>query len=165
MKTKFDVKITEKDLFQFNMEQAYKGSQGILSILFFILLCAAAVMGFMRGQIFYSVLYIIVGIIVMVYVPLSLKGRVKTVIKTNKVFSEPLHFEIDEKLIKVSQGEETAELPWNQVYKVTGNKKRILIFSNRRNAYILPEEQLGEKFSKVKEIATEVVEKYRLKIK
>ena len=40
MKTKFDVKITEKDLFQFNMEQAYKGSQGILSILFFILLCA-----------------------------------------------------------------------------------------------------------------------------
>ena len=122
-------------------------------------------MGFMRGQIFYSVLYIIVGIIVMVYVPLSLKGRVKTVIKTNKVFSEPLHFEIDEKLIKVSQGEETAELPWNQVYKVTGNKKRILIFSNRRNAYILPEEQLGEEFSKVKEIATEVVEKYRLKIK
>ena len=75
------------------------------------------------------------------------------------------HFEIDEKLIKVSQGEETAELPWNQVYKVTGNKKRILIFSNRRNAYILPEEQLGEEFSKVKEIATEVVEKYRLKIK
>ena len=114
MKTKFDVKITEKDLFQFNMEQAYKGSQGILSILFFILLCAAAVMGFMRGQIFYSVLYIIVGIIVMVYVPLSLKGRVKTVIKTNKVFSEPLHFEIDEKLIKVSQGEETAELPYGK---------------------------------------------------
>ena len=110
-------------------------------------------------------LYIIVGIIVMVYVPLSLKGRVKTVIRTNKVFSEPLHFEIDEKVIKVSQGEETAELPWNQVYKVTGNKKRILIFSNRRNAYILPEEQLGEEFSKVKEIATEVVEKYRLKIK
>ena len=136
-----------------------------MSILFFILLCAAAVMGFMRGQIFYSVLYIIVGIIVMVYVPLSLKGRVKTVIRTNKVFSEPLHFEIDEKVIKVSQGEETAELPWNQVYKVTGNKKRILIFSNRRNAYILPEEQLGEEFSKVKEIATEVVEKYRLKIK
>jgi len=68
-------------------------------------------------------------------------------------------------VIKVSQGEETAELPWNQVYKVTGNKKRILIFSNRRNAYILPEEQLGEEFSKVKEIATEVVEKYRLKIK
>lgn len=51
------------------------------------------------------------------------------------------------------------------MYKVTGNKKRILIFSNRRNAYILPEEQLGEEFSKVKEIATEVVEKYRLKIK
>lgn len=52
-----------------------------------------------------------------------------------------------------------------QCIRLQETKKEILIFSNRRNAYILPEEQLGEEFSKVKEIATEVVEKYRLKIK
>ena len=30
--------------------------------------------------------------------------------KTNEVFSKPLHFEIDEKNINVSQGEEMAQL-------------------------------------------------------
>lgn len=62
-------------------------------------------------------LYIIVGILVLLYVPFSLKGRVKMIMKTNEVFSKPLHFEIDEKNINVSQGEEMAQLPWEQVYR------------------------------------------------
>ena len=41
--------------------------------------------------------------------------------KTNEVFSKPLHFEIDEKNIKVSQGEEMAQLPWEQVYRFVAN--------------------------------------------
>ncbi len=49
-------------------------------------------------------LYIIVGILVLLYVPFSLKGRVKMIMKTNEVFSKPLHFEIDEKNIKSKPG-------------------------------------------------------------
>ena len=41
------------------------------------------------------------------------------------------------KNIKVSQGDEMAQLPWEQVYRFVANDKRILIFSNRKNAYIL----------------------------
>ena len=32
MKLEFDVKVTEKDLYSFNIEQAYKGSQGVISV-------------------------------------------------------------------------------------------------------------------------------------
>lgn len=39
MKLEFDVKVTEKDLYSFNIEQAYKGSQGVISLLFAVLLC------------------------------------------------------------------------------------------------------------------------------
>ena len=43
MKLEFDVKVTEKDLYSFNIEQAYKGSQGVISLLFAVLsiLCRA----------------------------------------------------------------------------------------------------------------------------
>ena len=111
MKLEFDVKVTEKDLYSFNIEQAYKGSQGVISLLFAVLLAAAAVLSAQKGNTEYVVLYIIVGILVLLYVPFSLKGRVKMIMKTNEVFSKPLHFEIDEKNIKVSQGEEMAQLP------------------------------------------------------
>ena len=38
MKLEFDVKVTEKDLYSFNIEQAYKGSQGVAIIA--VLLCS-----------------------------------------------------------------------------------------------------------------------------
>ena len=44
MKLEFDVKVTEKDLYSFNIEQAYKGSQGVISLLFAVLLAATAVL-------------------------------------------------------------------------------------------------------------------------
>lgn len=165
MKLEFDVKVTEKDLYSFNMEQAYKGSQGILSILLAILLTATAVMSMQKGQALYSVLYIVIGIVILLYVPISLKGRVRLVLKTNEVLKKPLHFEVDDIAINVSQGEETAQLPWELVYKFVANEKRILVFSNRKNAYILPKEQLGSSFEELKEMAKRNLEKYRLKVK
>ena len=162
MKLEFDVKVTEKDLYSFNIEQAYKGSQGVISLLFAVLLAAAAVLSAQKGNTEYVVLYIIVGILVLLYVPFSLKGRVKMIMKTNEVFSKPLHFEIDEKNIKVSQGDEMAQLPWEQVYRFVANDKRILIFSNRKNAYILSKEQLGDSYEPLKELAGSTLEKYRL---
>ena len=166
MKLEFDVKVTEKDLYSFNIEQAYKGSQGVISLLFAVLLAAAAVLSAQKGNTGgYVALYIIVGILVLLYVPFSLKSRVRMIMKTNEVFSKPLHFEIDEKSINVSQGEEMAQLPWEQVYRFVANDKRILIFSNRKNAYILSKEQLGDSYEPLKELAGSTLEKYRLKIK
>lgn len=50
MKLEFDVKVTEKDLYSFNIEQAYKGSQGVISLLFAVLLAAAAVLSAQKGD-------------------------------------------------------------------------------------------------------------------
>lgn len=49
--------------------------------------------------------------------------------------------------------------------QIRGNDKRILIFSNRKNAYILSKEQLGDSYEPLKELAGSTLEKYRLKIK
>lgn len=56
MKLEFDVKVTEKDLYSFNIEQAYKGSQGVISLLFAVLLAAAAVLSAQKGNTEYVVL-------------------------------------------------------------------------------------------------------------
>ena len=69
MKLEFDVKVTEKDLYSFNLEQAYKGSQGWISLLFAVLLVAAAVLSGQKGNVTYAVIYIVVGVLVLLYVP------------------------------------------------------------------------------------------------
>ena len=135
MKLEFDVKVTEKDLYSFNIEQAYKGSQGVISLLFAVLLAAAAVLSAQKGNTEYVVLYIIVGILVLLYVPFSLKGRVKMIMKTNEVFSKPLHFAVDEKHINVSQGDEMAQLPWENRLKTVAGKihLEIIAYVNTRH--------------------------------
>ncbi len=165
MKLKFDIKITEKELFAFNLEQAYKGIQGVVSIVFGIIIIAAVIFSAIKGNAANVIMYIVVGLIVLLYVPVSLKGRVKISMKSNEVFTKPLHFTIDEKQIGVSQGKEAATLPWEDVYRFVANDRRILIFSNRKNAYIMSKEQLGDNFDKLKDIAEKVLEKHRISIK
>ena len=41
MKLEFDVKVTEKDLYSFNIEQGVQGQSGVISLLFAVLLAAA----------------------------------------------------------------------------------------------------------------------------
>lgn len=165
MKLEFDVKISEKDLYSFNLKQAYKGSQGVVSILIFIALSVAAGVYISNAQYLYAGVYEAIGVVMLLYVPISLKGRVKLAFKTNKTFSKPLHFEIDDKAICVSQDDEKSELPWDMVYKYVASKTDIYIFSNRKNAYILSRTQLGDNFDKLSEIAKSALESYRVKIK
>lgn len=165
MKLEFDVKISEKDLYSFNLRQAYKGSQGVVSILIFLSLAVAAGVYISKGQYLYATVYGAIGVVLLLYVPLSLKGRVKLAFKTNKTFLKPLHFEVDEKAFVVSQDEEKSELPWEMVYKYIASKDDIYVFSNRQNAYILSKSQLGDNFEKLNELAKKVLESYRVKIK
>ena len=57
------------------------------------------------------------------------------------------------------------ELPWNLVYKVVANSKRILIYSNRMNAYMTPRSQIGAQYDAFVEVASQKLDKYRVKIK
>lgn len=165
MKAEFDVKLSAQDLYGFNLYQTYTGIHGIVSILLTIIFWISAGSMFSQGQIGYGLLYVAVGILFLVYMPLTLWLRSKKTIKTNKVLSETLHYEVSEEYIKVTQGEEKGELPWEQVYKIIANSKRILIYSNRINAYVIPREQIGEQYDAFCKIASVKLETYRLKIK
>ena len=165
MKLEFDIQLTEKDLFDFNIYQIYRSAQGIVSILLAIIVWVMSAVTFSNESIAYGVMYIVGGFVFLLYIPVSLKLRVKVTLKTNEVLSGVLHYEVTEDAICVSQGEEKAELKWEQIYKFVANKKRVLVYSNRVNAYIIPREQIADKYDDFVEIAKSKLEKYRLIIK
>ena len=70
----------------------------------------------------------------------------------------------DEKGFTVSQGEESANLPWDQIYKMVATKSNVLVYSTRINAYIIPREQLGEQYKDLAKIANEKLPKHRVKM-
>jgi len=75
-----------------------------------------------------------------------------------------MHRFLDENGFTVSQGEESAKLPWDQIYKMVATKSNVLVYSTRINAYIIPREQLGEQYKELAKIANEKLPKHRVKM-
>lgn len=165
MKVSFNVKLQVKDLYRFNMYQAYTGIQGWISIILGILTFVMAGVTFGEKSFEYTFLYIVIGLLFWFYMPISFWLRAKTTLKTNEVLAGELHYEVSEEQIHVTQKEESGELPWDAIYKLVSNKHQILIYTNRINAYIIPLEQIGESYAGFKEIAEKKLEKFRLKLR
>ena len=115
MPLKFDITLTAEDMYRFNMYQTYSGFHGWFSIAFSILIFVVA--GVTRGKIeaAYTALYIVFGIVFLVYPPVSLYLRSKRTLAMSEVLRGTLHYEVDEEGLHVSQKEESALLPWEQI--------------------------------------------------
>ncbi len=165
MSISFDIQLQPKDLFRFNMRQTYTTMQGPISIILAILVFVMAGISFGRSSILYGILYIAAGVIFIFYIPISLWLRAKRTIQTNAVLSKELHYIISEQGVKVTQGEEEGELPWEHVYKVISTKHQVLIYSTRVNAYIIPKNLITEQYDKLKELMEKNLDKYRIRMK
>ena len=166
MKVVLDIKLDAKDLFRFNMQQAYRGMQGILSIILPILVFAYAVTSFGEVSIGSTLVYVGLGIVFLVYVPVSLWLRVNKIVKDeNNALSKVLHYEFEEEVIRVSVGEESVEFKWENIFQMKTSGPLLLVYTNRINAYVLPLKQVGDRYEELSKLAHEKLEKYRIKMK
>ena len=165
MELQLDIQLKEKDLYRFNLFQTYTSSQGIVSIVIAILGVVMAAISFQNGSMSYGVLYVVISVVILLYIPISLRGRVNLTFKNNEVLAGVLHYHVSEKEIRVTSGEDSGELPWKQIYKMIDTKHNLVIYSGRRNAYVLPKDQIGDNYETLKVIAQKVLEPHRVKLR
>lgn len=166
MKVTLDIKIEAKDLLKFNLLQAYKGMQGVMSIFLPFLAFAYAVTSYGQVSMGYTLLYIGLGVLFLFYVPVSLWLRSNKVVKDeNNALSKTLHYEFEEDVIRVSVGEESVEFKWENIFQMKTSGQMLLVYTNRINAYILPLAQVGDKYADLSKLAHAKLEKYRIKMK
>lgn len=166
MNINLHIKLTAKDLYKFNLRQVYRGLQGILSIILPALLVANAIISYGRVDIKTTVIYVVLGIVFLVYIPISLWLRVNKLIKDeSNVLSGVLEYAFSEEGLKVAAGEESVFLEWERIHYVVRTGGLLLIFTNRIHAYVLPVEQIGENYDRLVGLMRTKLEKHRIKIK
>jgi len=152
----FEVKMTTGILYNYLLRQNYFRFSGFLGI---ILGVALLVCYFF----FFNPWLIAAGAIMLLYPPWSLFTSAKKQMLLNPAFKKPLHYNIDDEGIKVSQGNDTVEVLWEQLFKVMATSKSIIIYTSPVNAWILPYQSVGENTDKLKELLREKLPKAKLK--
>lgn len=165
MSTEFDIQLSAKNLFRFNLYQTYTTSQGPLSVVLAVIVAVIAGYCFNQGNTPYGILYVVVAIVILVYIPFTLWTRAKRTMKKNTVLAGKLSYTLDEEGVGVEQDGDTGLLSWDKVFKVVASRDAVLIYSSRVNAYILPKNQLGDKYEEVKAVVKENLPDYRVRLK
>lgn len=165
MKTEFDIQLHTIDMYRYNLYHTYTTASGYLAILISFIAFAAAVRKWGEVSLSQTVLYVALGVILLVYTPLTLYLRSKQQVQGSPVFKNVLHYTVDDIGVTTSQGEMSSTLAWEQVYRVVATKHNILVCINPRNAFIIPREQVVKEYDAIRTIAQQHLEKYRFKMK
>lgn len=165
MTVEFDIKLTIKDIYRFNMYQTYSGMQGWFSVVVAVLLLVKAVNTFGTVSVTNTLLYVLLGIVFLFYFPFFLYVRSKHSLASSEALRETLHYAVDENGFAASQGEASGLLKWEQIYKMVSTRSNVLVYSNRVNAYVIPREQLGDKYDALAALANANLEKHRVKMR
>ncbi len=138
MKYTVKVNLTDKDLFSFLLYHNYHGAQGKLGIVVALLAFLAAGITFGKVEALYTILYIVCGIVFIVYTPLSLKLKAKQQFGLVPDLKEEMTYEFSDEGIRSSIKDQSVQVQWITLFKIVGTGEYIYIYTDRMHASIIP---------------------------
>lgn len=138
----FDIKIESGDLYDYMLRHSYYSPAGILGSCFGALFIVLAVMT-------EQWIYILLGGILLIYLPCNLFLKSKLQVGNNPSFKKPLHYKLDDQGIMISQGEDSVQYLWEELYKAVSTGRSIIVYTSAVNATIFPKRQLGDNITDV----------------
>ena len=158
METEFDVKITPGVLYDYMLYHTYTSAAGLLGSVVGALLVVVFFMG-------YGALFLIAGIVILVYLPWTLFIKSRRQYLANPAFKEPLHYLMNEEGVEVSQKGEVQSQKWEDMYKAASTPRSLLLYTSPVNASIFPKKDLGDKASGVIRIISTHMPAKKVKIR
>lgn len=137
MEIEFDIRMTSGDLFDYMLHHTYTGASGLIGAVAGALMIVAAFSGA-------GTLCLIAGLIVLLYLPVTLFLKSKQQFLSNPAFKKPLHYKMTEEGIEVSQGEEVQRQKWEDMHKAVSTMRSVIVYTSPVNASVFPKRELGD---------------------
>lgn len=158
MELEFDVKITPNVLYDYLLNHTYRKLSGLMGSLVGVLML---LLFFSSGQ----VVALIVGIVILLYLPWTLFLKSRQQALRTPAFKKPLHYKLTEEGVEVSQEGQTEKMKWENMYKAVSTLHSIVLYTTPVNACIFPKTDLGERKYKVIEMISTHMPPAKVKIK
>ncbi len=138
MELEFDVKMTPAAMYDYLLHHTYSGMSGIVGAI----AGAFCIIVFAANK--YPI-YLIAGIIILAYLPISLFLKANQQVQGTPAFKKPLHYKMTEEGITVSQDGNEEMQNWDACYKAVSTRSSIILYTSKTTASIFPKKDLGEK--------------------
>lgn len=162
-KKELDISVTmsSKILYDYLIYHAYSSAAGLIGTCF----GAAGVLVFLNQPSVDRVLYLILGIVLIFYTPVSLKLRSAQLMQLTDTYKKPLDYHLGEEGITVSQGDLSQTMEWDKCVKAVSTRQSILLYTGKNNASIFPRRQLGDKLPALVAVFAENMDPKKVKIR
>ena len=154
----FDVKVTTGALYDYLLYHTYASVSGMLATI------AGALLFIIFTTTKYPI-YLIAGAVLIAYLPCTLFVRANRQIVNTPAFKKPLHYQMNDEGIFVSQGENKEYQSWDNCVKAVSTPKSIIIYTSRTTASIFPKKDLGEKKDAIIQIISTHMPPKKVKIR
>ncbi len=155
MSVKFEVKMTDKMMYDFMLYHTYTHMSGLLGAIIGVLALGMGVNYMLAGESMAAMPAFIFAVLFLVVTPVSLKGRAKTQVQKAKMFQKPLEYELTEEGVTVRQDELEVTNKWSEFSKAVSTNRAVILYVTRMRALIFPKESMGEQYeAAVKMIST-----------
>ena len=155
---KLTVKIEAGDLYDYMLRHSYNSPAGIIGSA----LAAVAILYALASRYW---MLLVLGIVLLVYLPWTLFIRSRRQVLNNPGFQEPLQYTLNDQGLTVSQGEEEAVMAWEDMYKAVSTGRSIILYTSRVSATIFPKRQLGDRKAAVIEMISTHMPPAKVKIR
>lgn len=153
-----DVKIGAGDLYDYMLMHTYNSPAGLLGSIVGALLIVFAV-NTQRWA------FIALGAVLLLYLPWTLFLKSRRQVVSNPSFQKPLHYVLNDEGITISQGEDSMQYVWDELYKAVSTGRSIIVYTSRVNATIFPKKQLEDKLPSVIEMISTHMPPKKVKIR
>ena len=153
-----DVQVTAKDLYDYVLMHTYNSPSGIIG-------STAGALCVVAGFCTQKWALLIAGVIVLLYLPMTLWTKSKLQWSANVAFQQPLHYVLDDNGITVSQGEASESQAWEDMVKAVSTTRSIILYTSGRNASIFPKAQLGDQKAALIEVISTHMAPGKVKIR
>ncbi len=173
----FTTRIDVKDLLRYNYYQNYRSVGGILFIVFAFIALMAGIAEVRSGRPTSSIGYFIIAVGLVAWTPFKLQLVAPRIYALSPVLQNPLQYTLDKDGITLhtdlelteptstTDDPQTEKVSWDQIYKVVTTANNLLIYTNRKAAWIIPLRTITEEYPQIKEIMTSQLDRHRCRMK
>ena len=155
MTVKFDVKMTEKAMYDFMLHTTYTSLNGIMGVILGGITLYLGIRQTMNGVYPAAATFFLIAIFFLVGTPLNMKAKSSEQVKKSPMFQKPITYELTEEGVQISQEDQSTLNEWGNFQKAVSTDTSIILYVTKVRALIFPKEALGEQYAAaVKMIST-----------